>query len=220
MSTGSDVWAIVPARPLEEGKSRLASSLSPAERIRLNESFFRNTLEITAAVLGRDRVLTVSRSPGLLAAAAALGVETLVETPPYGLNQALEQAAAEIAARGAEAILSISCDLPFLGPDDLRAMLDSALRPGVTIAGDRAGTGTNALLVSPGGAIPYLYGEGSLAAHEAAARRAGLAVATLRRPGLAFDLDTPDDLDQMEEFGRDLTHARLHAATAPRLALS
>ena len=38
------IWAIIPARPLEEGKSRLAEALTPAERQRLNQRFFRQTL--------------------------------------------------------------------------------------------------------------------------------------------------------------------------------
>ena len=87
------IWAVIPARPLEEGKSRLAEALTQAERHRLNQRFFRQTLDVTAAVVGRDRVLVISRSESLLAIAASLSFETMLEAPPHSLNAALSQAA-------------------------------------------------------------------------------------------------------------------------------
>jgi 2-phospho-L-lactate guanylyltransferase len=125
----------------------------------------------------------------------------------------LDQAASRARAQGASAVLSLSCDLPFLGPDDLRALIAAAHEgDGLAIACDRAGTGTNALLVSPVGAIPYLYGPDSFDRHRDAARRSGLSISTVRRAGLAFDVDTPDDLEQMEEIGREQTRSALHMA--------
>ena len=70
-------------------------------------------------------------------------------------------------------------------------------RPGVVIGTDRPGLGTNALLLNPVGAIAYRYGEGSFRKHQAGARRAGLPFRVIRRFGLAFDLDTPADLEEM-----------------------
>jgi 2-phospho-L-lactate guanylyltransferase len=208
-----NIWAIIPARPLEEGKSRLASALSDSERLRLNETFFRQTLEIAASVVGRARTLAISRSPTMLRIAAGMGVHTMLETAPHGLNEALDQAAALAREQGAQGVLSLSCDLPFLTPDDIRALIAAAEdAAGLAIACDRAGTGTNALLVAPIGAIPYAYGPGSFAAHTQAAERAGHPIRIVRRAGLAFDVDAPDDLEQMEELGREHMRSRLHVA--------
>jgi len=208
-----NVWAIIPARPLEEGKSRLASALSAAERRRLNEDFFRQTLQTAASVVGTGRTLAVSRSRTMLQIARTMGVEAALEDAPHGLNEALTQAAGRALAQGADAVLSLSCDLPFLEAGDVRAMIaaaDDGAR--LAIAGDRAGTGTNALLMSPPGAIPYLYGPDSFSRHADAARAAGIAMTVVRRPGLAFDVDTPDDVEQMEEIGREQTRSPLHMA--------
>lgn len=208
------IWAIIPARPLEEGKSRLAGALTAAERRSLNHNFFHQTLETAATVVGRDRVLVVSRSEALLATARDMQFQTLAEAAPYGLNAALTQAARTVARLGATTVLSVSCDLPFLIPDELRALLAAARdgdRP--AIASDRAGTGTNALVMSPVGAIPYLYGLGSFEAHCAAARAAGLELSTVRKAGLSFDIDTPDDFEQMEEIRRETIPARLVASS-------
>ena len=208
------IWAIVPARPLEEGKSRLAEALTPAERQRLNQRFFRQTLDVTAAVVGRERTLVVSRSEELLSIAGSLSFETLLEVAPYGLNAALTQAANAVRQRGASGVLSVSCDLPFLIPDELRALLDVAQEgDGLAIASDRPGTGTNALVMSPVGAIPYRYGLGSFAAHQEAARTAGLTLNVVRRAGLSFDIDTPDDFEQMEEIRREAIPVKLAASS-------
>ena len=72
------IWAIIPARPLEDGKSRLADVLTQDERQRLNQRFFRQTLDVTAAVVGREHVLVISRSESLLAIAESLSFGTML----------------------------------------------------------------------------------------------------------------------------------------------
>ena len=65
---------------------------------------------------------------------------------------------------------------------------------------DRAGSGTNILLVAPPDAIAFRFGEGSRAAHAAAARAAGALTSRSAGP-LDLDLDTPDDLLAAEAAG-------------------
>jgi 2-phospho-L-lactate guanylyltransferase len=197
------IWAIIPVRPLEEGKSRLAPVLGPVERRCLNETLFRRTVQACCLAVGPAATLVVSRSVRALRMAEAEGARTLLETAPHGLNEALSQAAATARRWGATAALSVSCDLPFLTADDLRALIATAAAGGgLAIGADRALTGTNALFVSPVGAIAYRYGADSLRAHRDAARRSGLALPVVRRTGLAFDLDTPDDVREMAALDR------------------
>jgi 2-phospho-L-lactate guanylyltransferase len=211
------LWTLIPVSPLEEGKSRLAEALTPAERYLLNQTFFRQTLETAAVVSERSRILVVSRSGALLGAAGALGFQTLLESSPHGLNQALTQAAEFACARGASALLSLSCDLPFLIPDELRALLDAAARgDGLAIASDRAGSGTNAMVIASARRIAYCYGLDSFAAHRRAAAAIGLKMDVVRRAGLSFDIDTPDDFEQMEDIMREALPVTL-AASGGRL---
>jgi 2-phospho-L-lactate guanylyltransferase len=114
---------------------------------------------------------------------------------------------------GADAVLVVPVDLPAVSPDELARVLDEAralLGSGaegvarahalVALVTDRAGTGTNLLLVAPPAAIPFHFGEGSRAAHAAAARAAGAAYLEIEGP-LGLDLDTPDDLLAAEALG-------------------
>jgi 2-phospho-L-lactate guanylyltransferase len=183
------IWAVIPAKPASEGKSRLAGVLAAEQRIRLNEHLFRRTLAIVCAVIPPAHVMVVSRDPSFLGIAAAAGAHALTEHG-YELNQALQQAADFPRLTGG--LLAISADLPTLTAADLQALL--AAPDAVAIAPDRLGQGTNALLTNPAGCIPFCFGDNSFALHCAAAARLGLAPRLISRPGLAFDLDTPEDL--------------------------
>jgi 2-phospho-L-lactate guanylyltransferase len=74
--------------------------------------------------------------------------------------------------------------------------------PVVALVPDRHGTGTNALLVAPPNAIPFCFGEGSRAAHAAAAKAAGATYLELDGP-LTFDVDTLEDLLEADRRGLD-----------------
>jgi 2-phospho-L-lactate guanylyltransferase (CobY/MobA/RfbA family) len=67
----------------------------------------------------------------------------------------------------------------------------------VVLAPDRAGTGTNVLLLRPPGSMPFAFGAGSYARHVALARRYGVTVATYRAAGTAFDVDGRADLAEL-----------------------
>jgi 2-phospho-L-lactate guanylyltransferase len=71
----------------------------------------------------------------------------------------------------------------------------------VVLAPDRAGTGTNALLLRPPRSMPFAFGAGSYARHLMLAREHGVAVATYRAAGTAFDVDRPADLAELRAGG-------------------
>ncbi len=188
---------LIPVCPFEQGKRRLASRLSAPQRQALNARFLRHVLDVVREAVPAIDCIVVSRSPEVLDIARRAGMRGLRENAPGGLNEALEQAAALAHAQGADAVLSISCDLPLLQSTDVRALIACAAPGKVVLGTDRDGEGTNALLVSPAQAIPYCYGPGSHHAHRAAARGAGLAFESILRPGIATDVDTPADLETL-----------------------
>ncbi len=68
----------------------------------------------------------------------------------------------------------------------------------VRIAPDEAGIGTNALYVRPPDLLVFEYGGTSCPRHLEQAQARGARVDRVDRPGLGFDLDTPDDLERYE----------------------
>ncbi len=200
----TSTWIVIPVRSLTDGKRRLAPVLEPDERAGLVRRMFLRTLE--AAIEAGPPVLVVSPDPAALILACDRGAAALEEPRPVELNHALELAAREAAARGATALLVISADLPNLEAEDLRAMLppppaapSAPADAVVRIAPDETGIGTNALYVRPPGLLSFEYGETSCRRHLEQARARGARVERVDRPGLRFDLDTPDDLERHEQ---------------------
>lgn len=184
---------IVPHRGLEHAKTRLASVLEPDQRAALAEHLLRHVLE--AALATGHEVVVISPDPALEPVATGAGARLSVQRG-MGLNAGLAQAAGEAMADGVTRLGVLHGDLPNLEPAEIAALLDAAGgdRPAVGIAPDAADTGTNGLALAPPDVIGFHFGKGSLVAHRAAAKRAGAWVTIVRRPGLAFDIDTPADL--------------------------
>lgn len=199
---------LIPVRPFEDGKRRLSTRLSPLQRQVLNARLCRHLFDVVLAVVPAGDCIVVSRSPEVLALAESHGMQALAEDPPGGLNPALEQAAALAAAQGADAVLSLACDLPLLSPDDVRALIARAAPGRVVLGSDQACSGTNALLMSPPGAIAYRYGADSRRLHHEAALAAGLGFEAIHRPGIATDIDTPADIDALPDEAARLLPGR------------
>ncbi len=204
--------ALVPVRGLEGAKARLGEALDAEERRALVAGLLARTIEAAAATPGVAAVAVVSPDPEVLALAERHGAAG-VPQGGGGLNEGLVEGRAWAEDAGADGILVVPGDLPAVSAAELsrivtgaRALLDArdadgAVTPAVVaIVPDRAGNGTNVLLVSPCRAVAFHFGEGSRAAHAAAAREAGAAYLELGGP-LALDLDTPDDLLAAEAAG-------------------
>ena len=193
-------WAVVPVKPLRRAKSRLSSMLGAEERLALSRQMLNRVLEALAGVPEIERTLVVSRDSEPMALARHHGARTLSERPPIDLNQALQQATRAAVGSGASAVLVVPADLPLVTMDDLRELVAMAGPPPVVVlAPDRRQAGTNALLVSPAGLIEYVFGPSSFDRHRASALAAGARVLVCDRPGLALDLDLPEDLGLFRE---------------------
>ena len=191
----------MPHRGLAAAKTRLASALDPQQREELARELLDRVLR-TARQACTD-VVVISPSAALEEVVAASGARLAVQRG-MGLNAGLDQARSDALFDFVDTLVVLHGDLPNLHVEDIGTML-AALPPdgsaGVAIAPDRAGTGTNALALRPPGVINFRFGEGSFAAHMAEVERAGVALSAVDRAGLAFDLDTPDDLERWLKLG-------------------
>ena len=194
---------LVPLKRLNGAKTRLAAVLSPDERAEL----MRRLLDGVAAAVhdaGVERITLVTSEQ--------ISVDRLERFDDRGLpwNEALAAAMREAVAE--ELVAVVSADLPLLRADDVRALLAATPARGIAIARARDG-GTNAVAMRPPGAVETCFGEPQSAAlHERRARQAGVEAVIVDLPGLAFDIDTPEDL---AELGADQP-----SPTAPRNASS
>lgn len=201
----ASTWALVPLRGLEDAKTRLGAELDPEERLELVVGMATRTLAATRDAPGIRGTVLVTADQAAANLAATFGARTLVQRLP-GLNAAVREARSVALEHGATAILVLPIDLPAISVEAIEALLADAAaalrpeRPLVLAVPDRHGTGTNALLVSPPVAIEPAFGEGSFAAHRAAAAAAGADF--VEHPGpLTLDVDTGADLLVAEVAG-------------------
>ncbi|WP_154794043.1 2-phospho-L-lactate guanylyltransferase [Occultella kanbiaonis] len=206
--------AVVPLRDGRTGKTRLAEHLPAPERGRLVVALARHVVATLLAADGISRVLVVTADPILvtdaLDADPRLDILTQPSAPP-GLNAAVEFGREQVRRRRpGDRLLVIHADLPALTTADVAALLAPAAP--VTLGPDRAGLGTNAVVLRPGtDAFTFAFGPGSLARHRHEAESLGSPAALVRRDGTAIDLDTEADFSALAPGVQD----RLRAGMAP-----
>ena len=174
---------LVPLKALDRAKTRLADALTQPERAEL----MRGLLEgVVGAVrdAGVERITVVTAEP----------VEGYEVWNDRGLawNDALAAAAAAIVT--APVVAFVSADLPLLRAEEVEELLEATPARGIVIARALDG-GTNAISMRPPGLVRTHFGDpGSAAVHAAL----GVDHILLDLPGLAFDVDTPEDLARMQ----------------------
>jgi 2-phospho-L-lactate guanylyltransferase len=194
------IAAIIPVGPLEGAKTRLGGMLDAEERHDLVMRLLARTLDAALTVEPIDDVLVISPDREVLTAAADRGARTLRQRG-RGLNAGVRDAREDVLAGGADEVLVIPTDLPFVTAEAIgkviRALPDDD-GPAVVIVPDRHGTGTNALLLRPPDVIEVAFGPSSRDAHRALAEAAGATLVELLESPLRVDLDTPEDLMLVE----------------------
>ena len=183
--------ALTPVKGLRDGKSRLSDVLEIGDRISLNTFLTSRTIQILKSAFSEGEVVVISPDADVQLLAIKYGAK-FVQQENDGLNAGLTKLAAQLPS---VRTVVVAADLPNLTIEDLLSMrVDS----GIAIAPDESGLGTNALSLPSPTAIRFQYGYGSFNAHCTEARTKRYPLTTICRPGLAFDLDTKDDLTRLE----------------------
>lgn len=191
--------ALIPVKALSAAKSRLIPYLSQEQRNTLVLAMLRHVLRTLQDSNILEQISVVSPDSQVLDYARECGVQALAEELP-GHNASLHVAALKELAAGTPALLTIAADLPLLQTADIRAFLEQSYNYPVVLAPSRDGSGTNALLTRPPLALPYLFGTNSLLNYQRAANERQLSNTLYNSVGLALDIDTVDDLDDLYEL--------------------
>jgi 2-phospho-L-lactate guanylyltransferase len=198
----SSTWAIVPIKPLRQGKTRLAHILSVQQRAELMFTFFQHTLHILSQSAGIDRTLVISSDPAVLAISYEHGAVALDEGEARDLNSAVARAVRAATESQVTAALILPADLPFIQVEDVQRMICRKPRingsgndkpSNIAICADDRKEGTNALFISLPTDFTFHYGKGSFQRHQREASNLGLTARIVTSPNLEFDLDTEED---------------------------
>jgi 2-phospho-L-lactate/phosphoenolpyruvate guanylyltransferase len=187
-------WVIVLVKDFASAKQRLGPALDPPQRRSLAR---RNAQRaIRAAAAGGHR-LVVAGSAEVGTMAAKLGADFLVEPRQEGQNTAAMRGISHAVEQGADAVLLLSSDLPFVTKRSVQRLLavGAAGDEPVAVAVPAVGRGgTNALYLRPPGAINLHFGGDSLALFRHDAETNDVRFLIHHSAEMALDLDEPDDL--------------------------
>jgi len=189
------VWAALPVKTFATAKHRLASLLTPAQRGALAAAMLEDVLSALAgAPLGGIMVNTEDASAAAIA--RRFGAVVVAEAARDGHTAAVAAMAGILTARGASAMLALPGDIPRVTAAELEQVCAATQRPGpaFTIVPAHDERGSNAVLVAPPGAVPLRFGDDSFFPHLDAARRHGIEPVVVKLPGIALDIDRPEDV--------------------------
>lgn len=187
---------VLPVKRLEHAKHRLSELLAPSERRVLMEAMLADVLASLGRVSAPHELLMVTADATAARAGREARATVVPDTGESGHSDAAALGISAATSAGADRVLLVPGDCPLLDSRAVEALLALPPEPAgrVIVVPDRAGTGTNALLLEPPGAIAPAFGAGSHQRHLALARAAGVAAQTQEVPSLSLDVDTPGDL--------------------------
>jgi 2-phospho-L-lactate guanylyltransferase len=207
-------WIVLPVKPLNRAKTRLAEVLTKQQRQNLAFHLFENTLQILSKIsnqLANYHILLISADHSLLQEAHKYNVYTLFDTDFAGendsvrrLNKALQRATQWCASQFKVAsLLIIPSDLPYLQLQDLIQLFELAASipnsEKIIINPDRNQTGTNAIFLQLTSLTDFKFhfGPDSFKKHQEQAQALGVKTQVMQLPGLSFDLDYDRDFQDL-----------------------
>ncbi|MFZ0359152.1 MAG: 2-phospho-L-lactate guanylyltransferase [Terriglobales bacterium] len=187
---------LVPIKNLADAKQRLSSILSSEERFALAQAMCEDVLQALANWRDRPAVAVVTSDRFARELAAGFNFEVVADDNS-GETNAIEMATAVCRERGEKSTMVVPADIPLIDGSELQKVVDSAPPRGAVLVPDAAGRGTNAAWRSPSDLFPLRFGNDSFLPHLAAAKATGLPCVVLKLPGIARDVDRPEDLREL-----------------------
>ncbi|MGC1459198.1 MAG: 2-phospho-L-lactate guanylyltransferase [Steroidobacteraceae bacterium] len=175
-------------------KSRLAEVLAPAQRLQLVRSMLDTVIAAARNARMVRQILIVSPERDRICA----DIPVLADTGG-GLNGSLSAAHLTLQEFGCQEVVVLPADLPLVTAEDIDELVRSGRSGGFAIAPDAAGVGTNALYIRSPHPFWFRFGPESRRLHLEQALNMGLIPQVLQCPGLEFDVDSPDDVRNLQE---------------------
>lgn len=190
------VFAIVPVKNFESGKSRLASLLTVEERVKLSELFLDYTLNTLTNTSAISNVVVVSSDKRAEGIAKIHNVKFLQEKKNQGVNAAVALADVYISEYAVDATIVIPQDLPLLLPEDIERICTSAQEHEkcLVICPSLRFDGSNALLRRPPLLITTNYDNDSYNVHIKKAKASDAIIKIIKTKRIMTDIDTVEDV--------------------------
>jgi 2-phospho-L-lactate/phosphoenolpyruvate guanylyltransferase len=188
---------LVPVKNLSTAKQRLAAVLDQPARTELAQAMLQDVVATLAAWARRPACALVTSDPFAIELAKQYDFEIIPDPANPGETGAIEMATRLCVERGLDSTLVIPADIPLIQASELDQILEHAPDEGSLLVPAADGRGTNAAFRRPANLFPLRFGNDSFKPHLAAAQATGKPCIVLQLPGIAIDVDNPEDLQRV-----------------------
>ncbi|HUN88821.1 MAG TPA: 2-phospho-L-lactate guanylyltransferase [Terriglobales bacterium] len=185
---------LVPIKDLRGAKQRLSPVLSPEERTQLARTMAEDVFDALIPFALSPGVAVVSGDSWASLQAKRRNFTVILDDAQAGETAAIEVATSYCVNDGNDFSLVFPADIPLITSEEVQIVLDLIPPRGCVVVPAGDGRGTNGILRRPADLIPLRFGNDSLLPHLAAARATGYEPVVRPLPGIALDVDRPDDL--------------------------
>jgi len=186
-------WALVPIKAFGKAKTRLLPVLNANQCAALAQHMAMDVVAALKSVKNLQGITLLGEQPIVADFARKLECDYQAEASADGLSASLDVAAGDLKIAGVDTLLVLPSDLPTIRAADIDQLLNKHAG-GLGVCPARRDGGTNALVISPPGAIEFCFGQNSARRHLEAANVAELKAEQLSCDAFSRDIDTPDDL--------------------------
>ena len=200
---------LVPVKNLSAAKQRLAAVLDQPSRTKLAQAMLHDVLTTLHGWKNRPQVAVVTGDPYAVTLATEYGFDIIADPDNPGETGAIEMATRVCMDRGVDSTLIIPADIPLIQAWELEEIVKNAPAAGSVLVPAADGRGTNAAFRRPADLFPLRFGNDSFKPHYAAAQATGKPCIVLNLPGIAVDVDNPEDLEQLVSLPGETRAQRL-----------
>jgi 2-phospho-L-lactate/phosphoenolpyruvate guanylyltransferase len=198
------IFAIVPAKQFEKGKSRLASLLDICDRVKLAELLLDSTLHTLENATALYSTVVISTDVRAKRIAKMHGAIFVDEGKQIGVNNAVNLANEYCTRAGAVATVVVPQDLPLALSEDIDMICNAAKDYDrcLIICPSARYDGSNVLLRRPPKLIDSHYDNNSFKMHTNAAKKIGANIKIILSRRMMLDLDTLEDAQNLAKEPR------------------
>ncbi|HKW16492.1 MAG TPA: 2-phospho-L-lactate guanylyltransferase [Terriglobales bacterium] len=189
---------LIPVKKLSAAKQRLATVLDQPSRTELAHAMLADVAE-AAAASACDDVAVVTSDELAVELARQHGFEVIRDEPNVSETDAIEMATRLCESRGIVDTLVIPGDIPLVEAAEIRAIYENAPETGTVLVPSLDKRGTNAVLRCPSSIFALRFGNDSFMPHLSAAIASDRSCVVLSLSGIALDIDTPEDLQELAQ---------------------
>jgi 2-phospho-L-lactate guanylyltransferase len=184
---------LLPVKEFNNAKQRLAPVMDASGRSGLARAMLTDVLAALKRSRTPERIVVFTAADEVIQMVEPCGFEIVLEKSVGGHSAAVNLLLDEF-CRTSSSVFAIAGDLPNLASSEIDFALNAASEP-VTLLPSRDWTGTNGVVFISPARIAMEYGEGSFRRHLSKVSAAGLRSDVMDLPGIAFDIDTPEDIE-------------------------